>query len=122
MQAGRPEKTADSLTKIAVDGLFCNLSGAETQFSRLLAGGAEQDALLRSLFQRICACLTDITEAAASKYAADSVLFTGGVSASRCIRKQLGALRGTRAVFAGAALSSDNAVGTALLGVDRLWE
>ncbi|MDR0570588.1 MAG: hypothetical protein LBG71_05155 [Clostridiales Family XIII bacterium] len=104
--------------------------------------------LVHEVFCRIGSAITAITVSAAAEYGIDKVLFTGGVAASMFLRGSLPAwveaesVRANRAsgprktkngapawggtgaaprpecVFGDANLSSDNAVGVALLGMD----
>jgi N6-L-threonylcarbamoyladenine synthase len=110
------------LTRIPVDGLYCNLSGMETQCLRAISRGAEAAALARAVFGNIADCLYRIGVHAARVHGAETILFTGGVAASACLRRRLSdAKSGPAPVFGAAALCGDNAVGTALLGVEKLW-
>ncbi|MDR2296695.1 MAG: hypothetical protein LBD95_07855 [Clostridiales Family XIII bacterium] len=110
------------LTRIPADGLFCNLSGMETQCLRAVQGGADAAALARAIFENIADCLLRIGTDAARAHGAQSILFTGGVSAATCLRKRMAdAARGPAPIFGDAALSVDNAVGIALLGAEKLW-
>jgi N6-L-threonylcarbamoyladenine synthase len=127
----RPDRGAETagpaggrarLARIASDGFFFNLSGMETQCLRGIADGVNAPALARAIFENAADCLLGISAAAARAHDVSEVLFTGGVSASKYLRKRvLAAKSGPKPIFAGAALSGDNAVGTALLGVEKLW-
>jgi N6-L-threonylcarbamoyladenine synthase len=117
----RPARGAE-LARIHTDGFFFNLSGMETQCLRLIADGTRNAALPRVLFDNIADCLLRISADAARALGIDKILFTGGVSASASLRKRiLAAKSGPAHIFGEAALSGDNAVGTALLGVEKLW-
>jgi N6-L-threonylcarbamoyladenine synthase len=110
------------LTRIYTDGLYFNLSGTETQCMRAIAEGARAETLSRALFDVIADCLLSIGAEAARIYGVREVLFTGGVSASGFLRNRLLSAESASArVFGEAALSGDNAVGIALLGVEKLW-
>jgi N6-L-threonylcarbamoyladenine synthase len=114
------------LTRAHTDGFFFNLSGTETQCLRLISGGTPTAALALAVFGHIADCLLRISAEAARVYGADEVLFTGGVASSGFLRKRLSAAGDARTrtpalIFGDAALSRDNAVGTALLGVEKLW-
>jgi N6-L-threonylcarbamoyladenine synthase len=117
-------KDADEikLTRIHRDGLFFNLSGTETQALRAAADGAPAAALSRAVFEDIADCLLNVGAEAARAYGVKEILFTGGVSASGFLRKRLQTAEiAPKHFFGNAALSGDNAVGVALLGVDKLW-
>jgi len=135
-EEGRPSCL---LKEIPIDGLEINLSGIETQCRRELEKGADREALIYELFQKISRCLCRLTEKAVSQTGCNRVLFAGGVSASRFVRQEIGRYFNEDAagqvkravqpkpvkpdlVFADPALASDNAVGIALLGGRRLWQ
>jgi N6-L-threonylcarbamoyladenine synthase len=112
------------LTRIPADGLFCNLSGMETQCMRAARGGVSAAALSYAIFENIADCLLRIGADAARAHGARELLFTGGVSAAACLRRRISAApqgTGPMPIFGDAALSCDNAVGIALLGVEKLW-
>jgi N6-L-threonylcarbamoyladenine synthase len=90
---------------------------------RLIAEGAQAALLSRAIFDNIADCLLCIGAEAVRVYGVKEILFTGGVSASTSLRKNLStASRFVPAhIFGKAALSSDNAVGIALLGAEKLW-
>ncbi|MDR0425377.1 MAG: hypothetical protein LBH39_08030 [Clostridiales Family XIII bacterium] len=106
------------LARIPLKGFYCNLSGIETQSARL-AGHCDSAALISEVFSQATAAIGTITEKAAAEHGIGEILFTGGVAASAYLRKNL-VLNGAKAVFGDPKLSSDNAVGIALLGADRL--
>lgn len=119
--AGEGSGGGGMLTRISADGTHCSLSGAETQALRLLPrlDGPQRALLARELMDRIGDCIHKMTAAAAELCGVGEVLFTGGVAASSCLRGRPWP-RGVKAVFGSAALSGDNAVGTALLGACSL--
>lgn len=128
---GTDSKTCSHLKKIPVDGFKINLSGIETQCQRELAKGTDREALIYELFQRISSCLCWLTETAVSETGCGKILFTGGVSASLFVRDEIKRclygktrLHGKplNIVFGDPALSSDNAVGVAFLGGNKLWQ
>jgi N6-L-threonylcarbamoyladenine synthase len=111
-----------ALTRIPVDGLYCNLSGMETQCLRAISRGVDAAALARAVFDNIAGCLLRIGANAVRAEGAETVLFTGGVAASAYLRRRLSAAEsGPTPVFGAAALCGDNAVGIALLGTEKLW-
>ncbi|MDR3295542.1 MAG: O-sialoglycoprotein endopeptidase [Clostridiales Family XIII bacterium] len=122
-----------ALTKIPTDGLYCNLSGIESQCLRRIKEGQGAGnpnlaaALVSELFEKIADCLLTITQKACRPNGptsgvpgAANILFTGGVSASGFLRRRIAAACGG-AVFGEASLSPDNAAGIALLGADGPW-
>ena len=121
-----------ALTGVRVRGGFCNLSGLETQASRLAkeAAGdpAKETALIRLLFRRITRAIAVMTLQIAEETNADAFLFAGGVSSSTWIRQHLEEELKRRAgrdrkipriCFGRPEMAPDNAVGTALLGGKR---
>ena len=108
---------------VSVKGCTCSFSGVESMAQRLIAGGeskadvayAVYDCIARTLFGMICASgrLTGIGD----------VLITGGVASSPLLRELLCKKLRTKKIniriyFGQNVLSSDNAVGAALIGMD----
>lgn len=108
--------------KIKVRDGFLNLSGTETQGQRLV-GSCSKELIISDLFRVLSQSVCDMTEQLASKYNIDQFIYAGGVSSSGFIRDFLEHRLGTRySIFFGSPeLSSDNAVGTALLGGNMIW-
>lgn len=113
------------LKKIPLNGLEINLSGLETQAQRLLsAGELTHGELAYLIFYRITEVLVLWTEQGSRQTGCSRALFCGGVASSGFLRRNLVPLleiRGISAVFGAPRLSSDNGVGTALLGGRTLW-
>lgn len=113
------------LKKISLNGLEINLSGLETQAQRLLSTGeVSHEELSFLVFYRIVEVLALWTQQGAADSGCSQVLFCGGVASSCFLRKNLIPLlesKGISAVFGTPRLSSDNGVGTALLGGRKLW-
>ena len=112
---------------IALDGLYFNVSGLESQFMRLLdsaSGEAERNRLIYWLFETISDCLIRLTILASRERNYRHVLFSGGVSSSIFVRNRLEEKLSDfhiDPVFGDPHLSSDNAVGIALLGGRKQW-
>lgn len=102
---------------------FVNLSGIETKVKRLIESDAIDEKLLVSmLFDRISKSIKDICNDINKKYQIKDFIFAGGVSSSEKIRSYLREnLTGYNLVFGDPSLSSDNAVGIALLGGNEIW-
>ncbi|MCC2865293.1 O-sialoglycoprotein endopeptidase [Ihubacter massiliensis] len=125
------EKPSAYLKKIPADDLFFNLSGIETQCGRQAelmmqqASTEEEKAeLVRELFDKITRILIEITQKASNETSITNIMYTGGVSSSRCISGQLKrhfSNTGISVEFGQQRLSQDNAVGIALLGGKKLW-
>ena len=121
----KTKKSAKLLKQIVIDGFEINLSGIETQCQRELQKGADPEALIFELFQNMSHCLCLLTEKAISETGCPLVLFTGGVTASRFVRKEIEhyfAGNSEHLIFGDPALSSDNAVGISFLGGKKLWQ
>jgi N6-L-threonylcarbamoyladenine synthase len=114
------------LKPIPFDGLSINLSGIETQALRLVQKSeTDSDKVCASVFIEISKCLSLWSKYAASETGHNKILFSGGVSASKYIRKELSlelVATGIMPLFGDEELSSDNAVGIALLGGNTIWQ
>jgi len=99
---------------------FINLSGIETLCQRMIPS-SDRNQLIATIFNSICTSMAEMTLEISSKFGVKDFLYAGGVSSSRYIRNRLPAMVGedVRTVFGSPELSSDNAVGTALLGRRR---
>jgi N6-L-threonylcarbamoyladenine synthase len=105
---------------------FINLSGIETHCRNLIREHTDKgsSALIYSLFGEITRTIARMTVKISEKNEIDDFIYAGGVSASGYIRKHLLPVirkksRGITACFGEPALSSDNAVGIALLGMEQ---
>ena len=94
-----------------------NLSGTETQVLRSLRE-YESQQIICELFQRMAFSIYEMTMQLAEKYHINSFLYAGGVSSSMFLREflQEKISKDFDIFFGKPELSSDNAVGTALLG------
>jgi len=113
------------LKDIPVDGLRFNLSGIETQCLRSLDKAESASAIVREVFVRIAECLSKVTEKACRDTGIGKVIFVGGVSSSRFVRRQLNLFseRSSGSIsIAFGDLSEDNAIGTAILGGEKIWQ
>ncbi|MCL2436621.1 MAG: O-sialoglycoprotein endopeptidase [Clostridiales bacterium] len=114
------------LSSIPLDGLMINLSGMEAQTTRVTEsepGIDERDMLIKEMFNNIANALIKMTEKAVLQTGLSDVLFTGGVSASKFVSGMLyehfdGS--DVNIAFGKQHLSSDNAVGIALLGMREM--
>ena len=111
------------LPRIKVQEGYINLSGIETKAQRLIESGeVEKEALVSMTFDRLGDAIVRICRDLKDKYNVSEFLFAGGVSSSRRIRKVvLRKLNDLNICFGKAELSTDNAVGTALLGGKNIW-
>lgn len=121
-------EAAVSLKPIHFKDLYFNLSGLETQAMRLIQqGDISRETLVLEIFTAMADCLYGVTIKAAKEMEIRQVLYTGGVSASLFLRERWNFLFGKKekaftAVFGDPRYSPDNAVGTSLLGGERLWD
>lgn len=106
--------------KTKIENGFFNLSGIENQIIK--SGVSVQDAS-RSLFDEIACIINEAVKESCLRFNINKVLLMGGVASSSYIRKCLGDNIGNNRIFFGSpSLSSDNAVGTAILGGKKIWQ
>jgi len=113
-------------TKIKVKDGYVNLSGIETQGQRFLTDCPEKytkEELLDDLFEKLSRSVLDMTEQLSVKYNIQNFIYAGGVSCSQYMRRYLADYLDPKlhVAFGRSELSSDNAVGVALLGGKHLW-
>lgn len=110
---------------VSFSGLDLNLSGLETQaVKRWQAGDVEAPYLAKAVLDVISNALIKWVENGYAKTRCEQVLFTGGVSASEFIREAIYQQfngKPVQVIFGQKALSSDNAVGIALMGGNAIW-
>ena len=109
------EKPQLTVKPIPLKGLDINVSGIETQLLRN-ESNYEKGEIAYVLFSKLVACLEKQIQICKSKYPELKIVFAGGVSKSRFLRKHLQ----DQVIFG--KYSSDNAVGTALLARDKFVE
>ena len=107
------EESHIRIPQIKVKDGWINLSGIETACQRLIGSVGEAE-LIRGIFQEITRSIGTMTKQIAKQYNVGSFLYAGGVSSSRFVREHL--TRSYDIYFGDPSLSSDNAVGIALLG------
>lgn len=100
-------------------GADCHLSGAENQAAKLYRDGASPADVARFTLDMVLNTIQGMTEAARACYPKLPVLYAGGVMRNAYIKEGLKHAF-DRIFFAETELSSDNAVGTAYLGLRRL--
>ena len=109
------------LTKIKCQNGYLNLSGIETNCQRSI-GQIDDAQLITMTFYRLAEAIETMTRQLAEKYEIRKFLFAGGVSSSKYIRNYLAEhLTDLEICFGDSKLSTDNAVGIALLGGKKLW-
>lgn len=123
-QAG-DEQTALVSIPSSVKGYQVSFSGPETQALRLIEQNVPKYLVARAVENCISISLEKVISKAVTDTGIKEVLIVGGVSANRFVREKLSTkLRqksvATRLYFAAPGLSSDNALGTALIGRQKL--
>ena len=109
------------LSKIKCQDGYLNLSGIETQCQRGI-GTVTNAELIVMTFHRLAEAIATMTRQLADQYEITKFLFVGGVSSSQYIRTYLQEqLSDLDICFGDPKLSTDNAVGIALLGGKKLW-
>ena len=99
--------------KISGDGLHVNLSGLENMADKLFRETNDAAYVAAMVFDYIARALATMADAYIATYGAMPIIFAGGVMSNSIIKKTLSECYD--AYFAEPALSSDNAVGVALL-------
>lgn len=120
--------TARALLPVAMadGGLYCHLSGAETQVQRWIAQGTmPKEDIAREVYDLLARTVSRMVTAASQQTGIRQVLIAGGVASSRLFRElvtQRTAKRqpDLRVHFGRPEYSGDNAVGVALIGA-RKW-
>ncbi len=109
------------LPKIKCQDGYINLSGIETKCQRSI-GEVSNEQLITMTFRRLAEAIEAMCRQLADKYEIKKFLFAGGVSSSQYIRNYLmDNLTDYDICFGDPKLSTDNAVGVALLGGKSLW-
>ena len=105
----------------AVRGLDCSLSGAETRAYQLIQDGMARESVAFAVYDCLSRTLAKLLKHAAETTGCGDVLLSGGVASSRLLAQMLSARvdGAARLWFGRGDLSSDNAVGAALLAADR---
>ena len=120
------ENCTDDLTRINVQDAYVHLSGFDTQIRNtlhIIQNG--MFSFIREVFEKMSDSIILMLVQNAEKTGINRIYMSGGVSSSRFIREYITcrlAEKGIKVFFADAGLSSDNAVGTALLGRRYLWD
>jgi N6-L-threonylcarbamoyladenine synthase len=112
---------ADKSIKLpsSVKELHCSFSGQESQCQRLIEGGATSEAIAYAVYDNMARTFAKLLNNAFAETGAKTALLSGGVSGSLLLRELLRDRLGRELFFAQSGLSSDNAVGTALLARDQ---
>ena len=120
------EKYINELPVIKTKNLEFNLSGIETSVMKHI-GIKDNEEIAYMLMERIADCIIKIICDANKDFSEERFLFSGGVSSSEFINSRVlnhfnNKDSGIEVYFASPELSSDNAVGIALLGGEQFWQ
>ena len=102
--------------KISSNGMNCNLSGAENLALRLFEETKDEKRVSAYVFSFIAKTLKKMTQSLREEFPNIPVIYAGGVMGSEYIKSQLDF---ENVYFAQPMLSSDNAVGVALLAYEK---
>lgn len=105
--------------------LQCHLSGAESQLMRMIETGHNQNDVAAEVYSVLCRTVLRLLAAAAEKTQTRRILLAGGVASSRLFREMIRERNEKRRLhlqlhFGKPEYSGDNAVGVALLGLEKL--
>ena len=122
--AGRSEGRLGS--SMESGGLFCHFSGAESQVQRWIRNGSvSREDIAREIYDLMARTIARMLCAGAEKTGLRQALVTGGVASSPLFREMLaermcGKRQAPQAVFGRPEMSGDNAVGVALIGLEKV--
>lgn len=106
----------------AEKGIDCSFSGVESEAQRRLASGAEHNELASAVYDCLARTFSSMLEEAGTRTGCREALIVGGVASSALLRTRMNQRMEKhgrmRLLFGESALSSDNAVGVALLARD----
>ncbi len=102
----------------SVKSLNCSFSGQESQCQRLIEGGSEASAVAYAVYDCMARTFAKLLTNAFAETGCKTALLSGGVSGSMLLRELLQERLKRELCYAQSGLSSDNAVGTALLARD----
>ena len=102
----------------SVRGLNCSFSGQESQCQRFIEGGAEREAVAYAVYDCMARTFAKLLTNVFAETGVKTALLSGGVSGSLLLRELLQKRLNRELLYAQKGLSSDNAVGAALLARD----
>lgn len=111
-------RTKKIQTKICIKGTDCNISGAENMALKMQKEGIPTEDIARFAIEFVGKTILAMSVAARERYPDLPIIYAGGVMRNAIIKKML-AEKLPNVLFADTALSSDNAVGTAYLGLEK---
>ena len=106
------------------NSVACHLSGAEAQLLRRIERGARPEDAAADVYSLLCRTVLRMLSAAAEATGTRDMLLAGGVASSALLREMLMERNekrrlGLRLYFGRPEFSGDNAVGAALIGLER---
>lgn len=104
----------------SVKGLNCSFSGQESQCQRLIESGTERETIAYAVYDNMARTFAKLLRNAFVETGVKTALLSGGVSGSLLLRDLLRDRLGSELYYAPKGLSSDNAVGAALLARDLM--
>lgn len=102
----------------SVKTLNCSFSGQESQCQRLIESGTAKESIAFAVYDCMARTFSKLLLNAFTETGCKTALLSGGVSGSLLLRELLRQRLNTELFYAKSGLSSDNAVGTALLARD----
>ena len=96
-----------------------NMSGAENRIAAMVAGGEDAGKIAYFVLDFVAKNVIALAENARAEKPGLPIIFAGGVMRNKIIRGKISA-RLENVLFADVELSSDNAVGTAYLGLEKM--
>lgn len=103
--------------KVSVNNFECSLSGLENKTKKLIENSTAKEDIAAFLFEYLSTVISKLCDNLESEYPCLPILFAGGVMSNTRIRENISKRKNV--YFASAALSSDNACGTALLAYNK---
>ena len=94
-----------------LSGLELSFSGLENKTTAMLDQGAPASEIAAFAIGSVCQAVARVTKLAREAYPGLPVLFSGGVASNTTLRQTI-----PDGIFAAPAFSTDNAIGTAILG------
>ncbi|MCE5189633.1 MAG: O-sialoglycoprotein endopeptidase [Eubacteriales bacterium] len=102
----------------SVKGSACSFSGQETQCRRYIEQGMASETVAYAVYDCMARTFSKMLFSAVEHTGIKAILLSGGVSGSALLRELLESRMDQTLLYAGQGLSSDNAVGVALLAKD----
>ena len=114
-----------SLLPVSMDGLSCHLSGAEAHLMRMISTDVPPEDVAAEVYGVLCRTVLRLLQGAREKTGVQQILLAGGVASSSLLRDMLVHRAQKRRLdlqlhFGRPDFSGDNAVGVALIGLDKL--